>query len=56
MPAHDAAELVERLLPIARESGDDRHLAAFKALEKLRERVGATAARVSRSRKLEGPD
>jgi glutamate---cysteine ligase / carboxylate-amine ligase len=32
--AQDAAELIEKLTPIARESGDDRHLAIFRQLEK----------------------
>jgi carboxylate-amine ligase len=33
--AHDTAELVERLLPIARESGDDRFLKLLLPVEKL---------------------
>lgn len=32
---HDTAELIERLLPIAREAGDERYLAAFKPVDKL---------------------
>lgn len=41
--AHDAAELVDRLLPIARESGDDRFLRSMKPLERLE--VGAETQR-----------
>jgi gamma-glutamyl:cysteine ligase YbdK (ATP-grasp superfamily) len=33
--AHDSAELIERLMPIAREGGDDHYLASFKPIEKL---------------------
>src|SRR5439155_21525397 len=32
---HDTAELIERLLPIAREFGDERYLAGFKPVDKL---------------------
>jgi carboxylate-amine ligase len=32
--AQDVAELIEKLLPIARESGDEKYLAGFKPIEK----------------------
>ena len=32
---HDTAELVDRLLPVARESGDDRFLKHLQPVEKL---------------------
>ena len=41
--AHDAAELVDRLLPIARESGDDRYLRYLQPLAGLE--VGAATQR-----------
>ena len=33
--AHDCAELIERLMPIARDAGDDRYLSGFKPLDKF---------------------
>lgn len=33
--AHDCAELIERLMPIARDAGDERYLSGFKPLDKL---------------------
>jgi carboxylate-amine ligase len=33
--AHDTAELIERLLPVARESGDDRYLKRLQPVDKL---------------------